>query len=156
MEFVGKAWLAFLQCLGRHEFEELFCKRGRLNLRNTWPRHQFLLKPKHSPKFSLGLHWNEGQLQTDSTLYFAHFLAWGCRTAWIKTHGFRSSYSKSRHKKRVLMAKQHGRGWQHPLLSRLGRVPASVLVAAGSFLMPLELLSPTFTRLKFVWFSLFS
>lgn len=124
VEFVGKAWFAFLQCLGRHEFKELFCKWGRLNLRNAWPRHQFLLKPKHSPKFSLELHWNEGQLQMDSTLYFAHFLAWGCRTAWIKTCGFRSSYSKSRPKKRMLIGKHHGRGWQHPLLSCLGRVPS--------------------------------
>lgn len=92
----------------------------------------------------------------DSTLYFAHFLAWGCRTAWIKTCGFRSSYSKSRPKKRMLIGKHHGRGWQHPLLSCLGRVPALAPVVAGSLLMPLELLSPAFTHLKFwLFFTLF-
>lgn len=143
MVFIGKAGLAFSQWSGRPVSEEHFLKRK--TEPDAGPCYQFILKPKHGPNFNLGLHWNEGQLQKDLTLYFAHFLALGCRTAQIETGSLRSSYSRNRLNKRVLMGKQHGSILFCP---RSGSVPVSVPAVTSSFLMPLELLSPTFTHLK--------
>lgn len=137
--FVGKAGLVFSQWPGRHGSEEHFLKRK--NEPDAWPWYQFILKPKRGPSFNLGPHWNEGQLQKDLTLYFAHFLALGCRATRIETGSLRSTYSRSRLNKRVLTGKQHG-----SIILCLRSVSAPVVTC--SFLMPLELLNLTFTHLK--------
>lgn len=66
-------------CSGKNDFGELFNKWGKLHLRNACSWHQFLLKLKHRPRFGLGLHWNEGQLQMDLLCILHISQHWGAR-----------------------------------------------------------------------------
>lgn len=143
----GQAWISCTHCSGKNDFGELFSKWGKLHPRNTCLWHQFLLKLKHRPRFYLGLHWNEGQLQI--TLYFAHFSALGCKTAWIKTGGLRSNYSKNRLNKRVLlMGSSVGGGGSILFCPCSGSALVLVPVVTSFFLMPLELMKSLFTNVK--------